>query len=137
MRRINAIIRIQYTHHISNTDLCKRYNTEPLRIRLIKNRRKLFGHIIWRPQPIPAQLNKRQYYLPMESFPLIESYTHLYTNHSLKGLRLDRACSRRLRNTTALYAISIIYKTAPDEYSLPNGSALTRNHFTGVRNSQA
>ncbi|KAI8496697.1 hypothetical protein Bbelb_253520 [Branchiostoma belcheri] len=42
-------------HHISNTKLCKIYNTSPLQNEVHRRRWTLFGHILRMPPDSPAQ----------------------------------------------------------------------------------
>nr|CCA23568.1 endonucleasereverse transcriptase putative [Albugo laibachii Nc14] len=108
-RHLRRVLRIHYPQHISNADLCTRCNTKPLRIHLTRSPWKLFGHILRRAQPIPAQLTMLQYFASARQLPAYRGPTPTCLPTILaKDLRLDITSNIRLQNTADLYALSRI-----------------------------
>ena len=108
-RHLRRVLRVHYPQHISNAALYKRCKTAPLRLHLTKSRWRLFGHILRRAQPIPAQLNMVRYYATVGTMPAYRGRMRTCLPTVLdKDLRLDFTSNLRLRSSKDQSILSIL-----------------------------
>ena len=62
-KQLRCILRMHYPHKISNAQLYKRTNSEPIRYTLVKRRWSLLGHILRLPPGVPANVTMKEYYI--------------------------------------------------------------------------
>ena len=66
-QQLGAALHITFPHVISNSGLYQRTNESPLTLTILKNRWKLFGHILRLHPHTPAQQSMRHYFSPSQN----------------------------------------------------------------------
>ena len=66
-QQLRAALYIKFPHVISNSDLYQRTNEIPLTLAILKNKWKLFGHILRLHPQTPAQQSMRHYFSPHQN----------------------------------------------------------------------
>ena len=67
--QLKHLLGIKWPQHISNAALYKRFQCEPLSIKMIEARWRLSGHVLRMPQNVPAQMAIDKYFQPTAGVP--------------------------------------------------------------------